>query len=88
MDIESVEPGCCFVNEVERYGRQETIRTAPNRLIKAHDLFGMRARNTRPSIAEDITGMDVKKRFRQCLFSVFNSTAKVALLVMRLQHLH
>ena len=63
------EPGCCFklVNEVERYGLQETMRTVPNRLIKADDLFGMRAR-----IAEDMmmTNMNLRKQFEQRLVLV------------------
>ena len=71
------------LNEVERYLCQETIRKAPDWLIKTHDLFRMRA-----SIAEVMTNMDVKKQFGQRLFSVFNSAAKVAWLVLRLQHLH
>ena len=43
------------------------MRTVPNRLIKADDLFGMRAR-----IAEDMmmTNMDLKKQFEQRLFLV------------------
>ena len=41
----------------------------------------------RVSIAEVMTNMEVKKQFGQRLFSVFNSAAKVALLVLRLQHL-
>ena len=55
---------CCLINDVERYGRQGKIRTAPNGLIIAHDLFGMRVR-----VAEVMTNMDVKKQFGQRLFS-------------------
>ena len=60
-----------------------TIWTAPNWLIEAHNLLGMRA-----CIAEVMTNMDVKKLFGQHIFSVFSSAAKVALLVLRLQPLH
>ena len=59
------EPLLLFdVDNVERYGRQGKIRTAPNWLIIAHDLFGMRVR-----IAEVMTSQDVKKQFGQRLFS-------------------
>ena len=58
-------------------------RIDPSRLTIFSECAAFRAH-----IAEVMTNMDVKKQFGQRLFSVFNYAAKVALLVLRLQHLH
>ena len=63
-------------------GKMERLQSVVD-IIKAHNLFGMRA-----SIAEVMTDVEVKKQFAKRLFSVFHSAAKVSLPVLRLQHFH